>query len=684
MPQAVQVWSRLLSFVWPYRRRLGWSLIFGALAAALWSLELALSFPITVMFGEHKTLDNYIRHEISKTTEEIQQHASSLQAKEAELAKLPEDGTRDRRRARLAVWNRIRREQGWQETKLFRIWMFSLIETRVLPRLPSSPFGLFALVMGLVLVVSLLKGLCSFAQDLLAGGTAERIVIDLRQAMFRQTLKLDPQTIALNGTPQLMTDFTFTLQGLSYGLGELGGRIIREPLKAGACLAGMFYFNWQLTLLLLVFVPVAGWMFHLFGQRLRRATRRLIDSAGRVNKCLEETLANVRAVTVFDRAGFHRRLFHRRNDDYFDQAMRFHRIDAVSSSAVEFLAVFAILVVLLPAAFLVLRGVTTIWGIKLATLPPTTPELVTFYALLAGVIDPVRKFSKFYTIIRHSGALAEQVFRRVDQPSLVAVSDSPQWLPRLERGIEFRDVHFTYARADADRSPERGPVLNGLQLKINAGETVAIVGENGSGKSTLTGLLPRFLDPDRGLILFDGMDLREVRLRDLRDQIAIVPQETLLFDDTIAENIRYGNPAASEAELQDAARRARVLDFTNALPHGLNTPVGEGGRQLSGGQRQRVALARAILRDPRLLVLDEPTSAIDAESEVLIHSALREFVRGRTTVIITHDLSPALLQYVSRIVVLERGRVAAVGTHAELLATCPLYQQFCGPVQKAA
>jgi subfamily B ATP-binding cassette protein MsbA len=672
----VQTWSRLVSFVWPYWRRLAWSIVFGALAAAMWSAELALTFPITVMFGEHKTLGNYVRHEIDKSSREAREHAEQLSRKEAELAGLPEDGTGGRKKQRLGIWNEIRREQGWQEAKLFRVWMFSFVETRILPKLPADSFRLFTVVFGLVLAVALVKGLCSFTQDLLAGGVAEMVVIDLRQAMFRRTLKLDPQTVALNGTPKLMTDFTYTLEGLSCGLGELGGRIIREPLKAVACIAGMFYINWQLTLLLLVFVPVAGWLFHLFGQRLRRATRRLIDGFGRIYKCLEETLINVRAVILFDRAGFHRRQFHRRNREYFDQAMRFHRVDAASASTVEFLAVLAVWAILLPAAFLMLREVTSIWGVKLATHPPTTPELATFYALLAGVIDPVRKFSKFYTIIRQSGTLAEQVFRRMDQESLVRVPDAPQWLPRLQRSIEFRGVHFSYARPEGDTALERGPVLNGLDLKINAGETIAVVGQNGSGKSTLVGLLPRFLDPDQGTVLFDDMDLKQVRLRDLREQIAIVPQETLLFDDTIAENIRYGNPSASDAELHDAARRARVLDFTDQKPLGLGTPAGEGGRQLSGGQRQRVALARAILRNPRLLILDEPTSAIDAESEVLIHAALGEFVHGRTTLIITHTLSPALLEYVDRIVVLDRGRVVGIGTHGELQAVCPVYQQL--------
>ncbi|MBS0202398.1 MAG: ABC transporter ATP-binding protein [Planctomycetes bacterium] len=676
MQFVVQTLSRLISFVWPYWRRLAWSLLFGLLAAVMWSAELALTFPITVMFGEHKSLGNYVRHEIDDASDKLRVHADQLKLKEAELAQLPEDGQPDRKKQRLAIWNEIRREQGWQKTQAFRVWMFSGLETRVLTKLPSDSFRLFSLIFGLVLVVALLKGICTFIQDLLAGSVAEKVVIDLRQAMFRKTLKLDPQTVSLNGMPNLMRDFTHTLQGLSYGLGELGGRIVREPLKALTCIAGMFFVNWQLTLLLLVFVPIAGWVFHLFGQRLRRATRRLIDRNGRIFKSLEEPFINVRAVIVFDRAGFHRRQFHSRNREYLQQSMKFHRIDAASAAAVEFLAVFAVIAVLLPAAFLVLREVTAIWGIKLATLPPKIEELATFYALLAGVIDPVRKFSKFYTIIRQSGALAEQVFERMDQPSLINDAKEPQWLPRLERSIEFQDVHFSYARAAGDTTTERGAVLNGLDLKINVGETIAVVGQNGSGKSTLAGLLPRFQDPDQGAVLFDDIDIRQVRTRDLREQLAIVPQDTLLFDDTIAENIRYGKPAASDSELLDAARRARVLDFADEFPQGLNTGVGEGGRQLSGGQRQRVALARAILRDPRLLILDEPTSAIDAESEFLIHSALKEFVQGRTTVIITHSLSPALLGYVSRIAVLERGKVVAVGTHRELQETSPVYRQL--------
>ena len=681
----MQTWSRLVLFVTPYWRRLLLSLAFGCLSALLWSTELALTYPLTIMFGEHHTVPNYVRHEIEHSSKIVADHSAELEEQELKLTALPDDQTHDRNKKRLEVLNNVRRLQQRLEIASRRVWLMSWVETRVLPKLPKDPFQLLAALFGLVLAVSFIKGGCSFIQDSIAGGVAELVTIDLRQALFRRTLQLDPQTVALGGTQKLMNDFTNTMQQLAHCLGGLGGQVVREPLKAATCIVAMLLLNWQLTCLLLVFVPPAGWMFHLFGQRLKRATRRVLDSVGQIYKSLEETFVNVKAVIAFDTAGQHRRQFHQRNRENYSQSMRLVRISALSGAAVELLVVFAVLVVLLPAAYLVLRNVTSIGGVKLATVPPTFPELAMFYALLAGVIDPLRKFSKFYYTIRQTGVLADQFFRQMDRESLVPTSASPQWLPRLAERLEFRDVHFTYARETGDDSPERGPVLNGLDLRIDCGEVVAIVGPNGSGKSTLAGLLPRFFDPNQGAVLFDGLDLRHVRLRELRDQLAIVPQDTLLFDDTIAANIRYGRSDATNEELREAARRAHVLDFAEGLPHGLDTPVGEGGRQLSGGQRQRVALARAMLRDPRVLLLDEPTSAIDAESELLIHRALKDFVRGRTTLIITHSLSPALLEYVSRIVVLDRGRAIATGSHTELQAACPIYRQlFEGPLQAAA
>ena len=681
----MQTWSRLILFIIPHWRQLFLSLIFGGFAALLWSAELALTFPLTITFSEHRTLSNYVRNEIEQSERLITAQTAIRENLDQELALLSEDGTTARQKARVKVLNARTGLQQKLTTIIFRVWIFSWIETRVLPKLPSDSFQMFGTVFGLVLVVTFFKGLCGYAQDSVAGCVAELVTMDMRQTLFRRTLQLDPQTIAISGTPKLMNDFTYTLQQLSAGLGDLGGRIVREPLKAGACIIAMFFVSWPLTLMLLAFIPLAGWMFHLFGQTLKRTTRRSMESVGQMYKCLDETFVNLKAVIAFGTAGHHRRDFHRKNVKNYQQSMRMTQIRAVSDVAVELLAVFAILAVLLPAGYMVLRQTTSICGVELASAPPTFPELAMFYALLAGVIDPLRKFSKFYLIIRQTGVLADQVVLQMDRTSLVPASASPQWLPRLSRCLEFRDVFFTYARASHDDSLDRGSVLNGLDLRIEYGEVLAVVGENGSGKSTLAGLLPRFYDPDRGVVEFDGIDLRSVRLRELRDQIAVVSQDTHLFDDTIRANIRYGKWNATDAEILAAARHAHVVDFTDNLPRGLETPVGEGGRQLSGGQRQRVSLARAILRDPQILILDEPTSAIDAESELLIHQALKDFVRGRTTIIITHSLSPALLEYVSRIAVLDRGRVVAMGSHLELQAACPMYGQlFDGALRSAA
>lgn len=666
--------TRLGPYVWPYRRLMAWSVVFALLVAALWGANLSVAFPIVKVLLEGQGLHEYVDAEITRCERQITKDSSRLDDLERAIQSGGQpDNDLDDTEIGLPLLVKKTRLQARLTDTSHQLLGFRKLKTSVLPFVPHDRFNTFAVLLATLLIATLVKDFFFYLQDLMVGRVVQLVTMDLRKALFRQTLKLDYQSVSAAGTSDLLSRFTYDIDTLANGLLLLGGKVVREPLKAVACVVLAFWVNWQLTLLSLVFVPLAGVVFHRFGQLLKRASHKSAESMSRIYKLLEESLESIKVIIAFNGARHHRQRFHVENKAFFEKSMHIVKIDSLTGPVTEVMGLFALVIAMLPGVYLVLRNTDSIWGIKLSSRPMGIAELSMLYALMAGISDPVRKLSSVFAKVKKSMAAADRVFELMDRQSLIKEPAHPQPLPRHCQAIEFRKITFTY---HSGTDAARPCVLDKVSLKIRAGEVIAVVGENGSGKSTLVNLLPRYFDPEHGAVLIDGVDIRNVRLRDLRNQLGVVTQETLLFDDSIYNNIRYGRPDASPQDIRAAADQAHVTQFLDQFPEGFETRVGEKGSRLSGGQRQRIALARAMLRDPTILILDEATSAIDAQSEFLIHKALANFTKDRTTFIITHSVSQSILDLVSRIVVMEQGQLVAIGTHHDLINNCPQYQRL--------
>jgi ABC-type multidrug transport system fused ATPase/permease subunit len=460
------------------------------------------------------------------------------------------------------------------------------------------------------------------------------------------------------------------MESLSQGLNTVLGRVVREPLRIFSCLAGALWLNWRLTLLALVLVPVSAATTYRAGKIMKRAVRRSLESMSNIYKILQESLSGIKVVKAFTTERYERRRFFRETKSLYKKSVRVAVIDALSDPVLELLALTTVSIALLSGSYLVLNHTNALnlgfMHLQLASKPMAIEDLLTLYALLAGISDPVRKLANVHSKIQRAAAASDRICALMDRrPEVVDRADAPA-LPRHRLAIEFRDVTFGYS--------DTRPVIRGLNLKVRHGETIALVGPNGCGKSTLMNLLPRFWDVQLGAILIDGHDLRDVRARSLRSQIGMVLQETVLFNDTVANNIAYGDRHANREAIVEAAKRSYAHQFISGLPDGYETMLGEHGVGLSGGQRQRLALARAMLRDPAILILDEATSAVDIQDEALIRRAIEEFVRGRTTFLVTHSLGS--LQIADRIVLMNEGRIEALGTEAELRRSSPLFRRL--------
>jgi len=498
-----------------------------------------------------------------------------------------------------------------------------------------------------LLLVYLVKGLGAYSSAFVMTDIGQRVVRDLRDQLFRHILDQSATFFSRHTSGQLMSRITNDVNQVQQAVSETVGDLMREGLSVVGLALFLFYKDARLALVAVTGAPLVVYPLVRFGKRIRSTTRRSQEQLEQLSHVTAEAFTGHRIVKAFGAEAHEEQRFRR-------ASQRLYRTNLKVTSA---LAILPPLMELLGG----LAVVGLIWygSHQIAEKTVSPGDFAAFVAAAFMMYAPIKKLSRVNATLQQAMAASERIFEILDTHSEVPERPDAQPVPRLRQAIEFRNVSFSYDGVSKT-------ILRDVSFIVRAGQAVAIVGLSGAGKTTLANLVPRFYDVSAGNILIDGVDVRDGTLASLRSQIGIVTQDTVLFDETIASNITYGTPGASREEVEAAARAAHAHEFIITLPDQYETRIGERGQKLSGGQRQRVAIARALLRNSPILILDEATSSLDAESELLVQDALQTLMRNRTSFVIAHRLST--VRRADAIIVLERGRVAEIGRHDELLA----------------
>jgi subfamily B ATP-binding cassette protein MsbA len=612
--------------------------------AALWGVNIAALYPIIHTTLEGKSLQQGNADQVAKGRAVLAEHEQTVADLDAQILAA---GNPDERRQLEG-----RRELVAGQVALDReaIEWGEWVQPHFDRWLPSDPFKTVVFIVSLVAAATALKQLLAITNTLLVTYVSQSICRDVRCRVFNKATGLDRQGFSNIGISGFTAHITHTTDMLAQGLTNFFGGAVTEPLRIFSCLCVAWYISWRLTLASLIFAPLAAFLMLHLNRKIRGLSLRMLDRSMGFHHIMLEVFNGLTTVHAFTMEDFERQRFRTSTGQFKRTSLWATFYNSLSSPVTELLGMGMLCTGLTVSSYLVLNKQTHILGIPMADQPFTIAAITVFFGALIGAADPLRKLSGVITGINTGMAAADLLYPILTYGSRLSEPADPLPLPTPHRKIEFRDVTFSY---DGQHD-----VLRNVNLTINSGEHLAVVGPNGGGKSTLMNLLCRFYDPQQGQVLIDGVDLRQTTIREIRQRIALVSQQTELFNEPILHNIRYGRWDATEEEVIAAARLARAHDFIASFPQGYQTIVGPNGQRLSGGQRQRIALARAFLRNADILIMDEATSQIDVDSERLIHDALADYGRERTLIMITHRESTLALA--DKVVRIEHGTMELV------------------------